>query len=204
MGGDGNTTIVALSCAWPPFSFLRDPWIVRFAEHWPDCPWQVIWAMETIRERPWGEFVAAVCRKIDTPVILLLLDDFLLSAPVDYAEILRCRIEMASRGAVYYRVQPTPECSKLFDHGKAGEHEYGEPYRQSLQPAFWDREYLLGQAAAADSPWDFELRHHGDPDALHCAVARDNRPISYLHCVRQGKWTAEAIAEFRREGWPMA
>lgn len=209
---DGTTRIVVLSCQWNPYQLTWPAWAAHYQRHWQQpwgaatfaygCAWPVTAFFCQDRAQAWGDFVAESLAQVTEPVVLLFMDDMVLTADVDLPELLRCRKEMDAEHASYYRVVPTPECDTPFAHGKGGEHKAGM-YRHSLYPAFHSREYLIAQARGCPDPWTFELSRPIAPAGIHLAVTRENRPLSITELLTKGKWTAEGKRIMEAGGWPM-
>ena len=211
---DGQTRIVVLSCDWAPYRLTWPAWVARYRRHWQG-PWlaadfarggtwpvSAFWCAD--RAQAWGDFAAECLATIAEPVVLLFMDDMVLTADVDLHELHRLRAEMDAEGADYCRVVPTPECSRPFAHGRSGAHEAGVPYQFSLYPAFHRRAYLMAQARGVRTPWDMETARPIEPAGKHLAVARDNRPLSIAEMLHRSEWTPEGRAIMAELGLPTA
>lgn len=212
---DGSTRIVVLSCKWAPYRLCWPAWAAAYIRHWQrpwgaqtymaGCAWPVSAVFCEDRAQPWGDFVAEALGQFTEPVVLVFMDDMVLTADVDLPELMRCRTEMDAEHASYYRVVPTPECSRPFAHGKGGVHDPRDGmYAASLQVSFWAREYLIAQARGVRTPWDFELSRPVAPAGIHLSVTRENRPLSMAEMLTKGQWTDDGKRIMEAGGWPMA
>ncbi len=178
---------------------LMDKW-------WPDRPWPL---RVCVGDEHWGESVAKFCASIREDWLLVLMDDYWLQdVLVDTNGLEHCLRVAEQSGAQYVRVQPTPGPSepKQLHALKIGEHRIADPYRCSLQAAWWRREYLARVAAKYANPWAFELQQEGDPTALHLSVIRSFRPMSYTEGLKRGEWLPDGERACAQAGvdWPGA
>jgi hypothetical protein len=201
------------------YADLWAPFFTLFRRYWPDCPYPVYlgsnvrtYAAEGVRpitvgeDIDWSTGFIAMVRRIDEPYILVLLEDYLLSAPVETARIESLYEEMKRRSAACMRVMPVPGAPAADpDFPDAGELPRGMPYRVSLQAAIWRSDELLELLRPGESPWEFELRGTSRSDLLGApflSIVRDGpRPLPYfITAVGRGVWQRDAVALCRREG----
>lgn len=204
--------VVIPSC--DEFRALWRPMLQLMTRYWVECPWpRVIVANEhdmdlhefdaqvavTGADESWGVALARGLELLDDEWVLLVLDDFFFTYPVDTQVLMRLASFVVEHQVDYLRVAPTPPCTKPFDGTLVGEHEYGHQYRCSLQPAFWRRTYLMDQCRKYGDPWSFELENQGEPQAIHLSVQRPVRPLSYLEASKRRAWTVEGLYLLVRE-----
>lgn len=195
---------------WPGFFKL----LFRF---WPDRPYplylisnRLTFADERVTpllvgdDRSWSQTLAAGLQRISTRYVLLTLEDFYLTAPVDTAYLGRLHQVMVDSGAAYLRIMANPKPDIPFpDRSDLGFISSGAPYRTSTQMAFWDRDALLGLLREEESAWDFELKGSRRSDKLSApflSISTSSSPIIYRHVVYRGKWLPEAIRYFEPLG----
>jgi hypothetical protein len=194
------------SDVWPGFFEL----LFRF---WPDMPYKLylisnhlmvsderIIPVQVGDDLSWSQTLARGLERIPSRHVLLMLEDFFLTGPVDTANIRRLHDAMLDLGAVYLRLlaAPNPDIPhpKLPDIGFI---KKGAPYRTSLQIAFWDRSVLLGLLRENESAWDFEMvgsRRSDQISTPFLSVSVGVSVIPYRHTVQRGKWLPEAIRYF--------
>jgi hypothetical protein len=191
---------------WPSFFGL----LFRF---WPDLPYPLhlisnhlsfpdkrIIPLRVGDDLSWSDTVARGLERISSRVVLLMLDDFFLSAPVDTACVARLHATMIAKGAVYLRLRPNPAADvPCLDAPDVGVIAKGASYRTSLQIAFWDRLTLLNLLRRNESAWDFELRGSRRSNEISepfFSVCDGISAISYRHAVQRGKWLPDAIKHF--------
>jgi hypothetical protein len=195
-----------------------------FDRLWPDCPYSRF-ALTTTAQRPWplpGWNHNGAGQKLgwrdelrlglgalpaSARHVLLVLDDFLLLAPVDTARAVSLIEDAENRGLPYLRLKPVDRsiAGKLIwmlrTRPGIAALKSAEPYYASLQLALWRREHLLTMLSQPGSIWDFEHQRIGTE--THYAVTRTG-PIRYMHVVEKGKWMPYAARLFARAGVPFA
>jgi hypothetical protein len=203
-------TVVA-SCdgyadVWPAFFNL----LFRF---WPDRPYPLylisnhlafpderVTALRVGDDLSWSETLGRGLERISSRFVLLILEDFFFTGPVDTAFIGRLHAAMVAKDAVYLRLVPNPRPDAVCpDMPHVGKIAKGAPYRTSLQIAFWDRLVLLSLLRQEESAWNFELKGSRRSDEItrpFLSVCEGISAISYRHVVLRGKFMPEAIRYF--------
>lgn len=152
-------------------------------KYWPSCPYKKYLLTESRDCRPaavpadtprffdevlmagsgksWSDCLLYAVRHIPTRHVLVMLDDFILSAPVDDAKLAAAYRVSRDKGAGICKLSPrdargvAAELSEGLSFSEIGR---DEPYRVSVNPpAIWDSQYieslLEGHSVSA---WDFE------------------------------------------------
>ena len=89
--------------------------------------------------------------------MILLLEDFFLSAGVRNEEIFSLLTILDGLGGTVLRLFPRPGPDKALQGVEnVGRIDRAAPYRVSTQPAIWRRERLLGLLNDRESAWEFE------------------------------------------------
>ena len=127
------------SDVWPGFFGL----LFRF---WPDLPYPLhlisnhlsfphkrIIPLRVGDDLSWSETLARGLERILSRFVLLMLEDFFLTAPVDSARVGHLHAAMVAKGAVYLRLVPLPAadvpCPDMPDIGLIAK---GAPYRTKV------------------------------------------------------------------------
>lgn len=185
--------------------------------HWPDRPYPLylisnaktfddarVTPLLVGDDRSWSQTLAAGLQRISTPYVLLTLEDFYLTAPVDSAALARLHQVMVDSGGAYLRVMANPKPDQPHpDRLDIGLISPGAPYRTSTQMAFWDRAALLSLLREEKSAWDFELKGSRRSDKLpmsFLSISTASSPITYRHVVYRGKWLPDAIRDLEPLG----
>ncbi len=156
------------------YDWLHEGFFFYFHKYWSDCPYEIYLGSETKEfhdnrvnsltigeETQWGDLTIKNLEKIQSPYILLMLDDFFLERNVDSDVIKAIITKTQELGAKHVRLSENGLPKKL----SLNEVENGfinicqsKYYRCSLQTAIWEREYLLSILRSEENPWEFELR----------------------------------------------
>ncbi|HZC58207.1 MAG TPA: hypothetical protein VE396_19490 [Xanthobacteraceae bacterium] len=191
---------------WPGFFGL----LSRF---WPDLPYplylvsnhltfpdQRVTALRVGDDLSWSETLARGLERVASRYVLLILDDFFLTASVDTALVSRMHAAMGAKGAAYLRLVPNPAAdTPCVDMPGIGTIDKGAPNRTSLQMAFWDRRVLLDLLRREESAWDFEIKGSRRSDALRepfLGVCQGFSAVPYRHVLRRGKLLPDAVRFF--------
>lgn len=187
-------TCEAYRDAWKPF-------IALFAKFWPDCPYDLHFESDPLRES-WCHVVLRVARQSDEPV-LILQEDFFFSAPVEQSLIEHGLCLLTTENAGCVRLYPCP----------GGTEDIGDPYyaaiprgathRISCMAAIWNPAYLY--EITRHAMWttaeagDFENLgtpySHQRPEPV-LAFKRELKPwpMDYLaSAISRGLWNPDAI-----------
>ncbi|HEX3505307.1 MAG TPA: hypothetical protein VHU22_18115 [Xanthobacteraceae bacterium] len=182
-------------------------------QFWPDLPYplylisnHLTFPDERINtlcvgdDRSWSDTLARGLERISSRYVLLVLDDFFLTAPVDTALVRRMHEAMVAKGAAYMRLVPNPAADEPCpDMPVIGTIKKGAAYRASLQMAFWRRDALIDLLRREESAWDFEIKASRRSDAMQEAFlgVRDGfSVIPYRHVLRRGKLLPDAVRFF--------
>lgn len=196
-----------------------------FKIHWPHCPYKKFVGLNTgIETENLGDWTP-ITAPIDTwksellqqltqlpaqyKFILLFLDDFLLTDPVDEKKLETLVHSTITKNLDYLRL--VPRCfaffPKLFHQLKQSMRRENveliniqEPYYSSLQVCLWKRDHLIDTLhLKTKNIWDFE--HQRLNGIKHHAVVGKS-PIPYTHVVEKGKWKPYARRVFKKLGLP--
>ena len=214
---DKNTdcTVVVGSC--DKYADLLGPFIALFRKFWPDCPFEVVLVTESDPHiegfdrtiacgggMNWASRMERALGEVSTSAVLMLCDDYYLSAPVETEKMLLRLEQMKSLNAVNLRLIPNPVPrngnSKPTDHGLF-EYRKNTAYCIATQAGFWDREFLKGLQHGKASIWEFE--RHGSFE-----VGEEPRPLlvtpekefPFVDAVHKGCWEKFGLAVCRKNG----
>lgn len=202
------------SDAWPPFFELFD----RF---WPNCPLPIY--MMSNGERlvrddvtwipidpalDWSSSLLSALESIPSRWVLLLLEDYFLSRPVDTERLLSAFNDQVVEGWSCLRLFPVPPGNRSIP----GRDEYrlienSAKYSVSTQVSIWDRRFLQSLIVPGESGWEFEDRGSQRLSERKEIVVSLREvdgwayPISY-YCtaIVTGKWEPDALEMCRRFG----
>jgi hypothetical protein len=213
IGRAEGLSLVVLSCdayadIWPTFFAL-------LSRNWPDCPFHVYLgtnhltcaepSVETIQtgdDQGWADSARRVVESVETPYVLLLLEDFLLRRTVDSEAVIgRFRDLRRLRGG-YLRLKPFPKPDvPLARFPKVGEIRPGAPWRAALQAAIWKRDTFLDLLVKEETAWEMEVFGSRRSDLLEEGFYSVWRPaLDYVAGVTLGEWTPRGVAVCREQG----
>ncbi len=155
----------------------------------------------------WSESLIIALDKIDTPIVLLILDDLFLDAEVDTKMIdYLARLMIKNNySTIYFTDQSTN--GPFADQGELlWELDQKADYRVSALIALWDKERLKTYLRKHENPWQFEIygtkRAHYIKDSFYTLnqdIYNINSKKVISHCnptgITRGKWNKEAVIE---------
>ena len=216
MNVNAQCTIVVASC--DKYADLHGPFIGSFRRHWPDCQWPVVLLTETTcgalpqglafdrvvttgRGKCWSAMMAELLQSVETPYVILMMDDYLVSSRVPTAEVV-ARFEQAKMfDAANLRLVPSPKGGIPFRDTDLLECPKQTAYCVSCQVGFWARDYLLALVERTKSAWEFEREGS-------FMVGAESRPIlhtktlefPFVDSVHKGYWERAGLSVCRANG----
>jgi hypothetical protein len=144
--------------------------------------------------------------QIDQDYVIVMLDDFLIQAPVnddrlahlvastvrlnlDYLRLVPLGRSLLARATGRQPIEVAPGIQRVRDR---------HPFYSALQIAIWRKRHLQSMLEQPLSIWEFERQCIRE--ASHCAI-KDNPPIAYRHLVEKGRWQPYARSLLRRAGF---
>ena len=207
-------SVLVPSC--DPYSDLWTPFFTLFSRYWKDCPFAVyLGNNEGQFQHPgvnlihagyglnWSNRVREQIAALDTPYVLLCLEDFFLRRPVPTDRV-RLALETLDRlGGHMVRLECRPGPNKRVPGTpEFGAIDCGAPYRVSTQAAIWKKESLLALMRPDESIWEFEIkgsiRSSSYQDGFFC-VWSDVMTYEH-HVVEKGKWFRNEARRFGGAG----
>jgi hypothetical protein len=190
------------------------PSIFKF---WPKCPYPIYAGLNTHSEKrlgittivappsEWRRECLEQVSQLRATHLILLLDDFLLHAPVNESRLSVLVSQAIISDFSYLRLLPLGKSlpQRLIPSPRAQiglgiqALEDHRPFYSGLQIAIWKKAHFASLLEVKGSIWDFE--HHRLPGVRHHAIM-DNPPILYRHLVEKGRWFPYAKTQLRRVG----
>ena len=171
---------------------------------------------------PFGEQMNAHLKRIKTPFVLTMLEDFFLNTPVDISRIEQCVewLKQDSKAAQFYFTNVVDDMNTVsVEHPGFSVKDQVSPYKINTMAGVWKKEKLLQYSIEKATPWEWE--YYGsikafDADDRFYAVSKDVSPIMNFKILPQaavtlgfpqlwgivrGKWVVESVDElFRQHG----
>ncbi|HKQ80671.1 MAG TPA: hypothetical protein VJS42_00605 [Steroidobacteraceae bacterium] len=186
---------------------------------WPDCPYPIYVGLNsydsTLRggthvlapASEWHRECALQLAQLEEEYVIVILDDFLVLAPVDQARVADLVEDAVTLSLSYLRLLPLGRSLPARLSGwRLPELKPGiqripvhRPFYSGLQIAIWRKQHLQAMLEQPLTIWEFE--HQYIPGSVHCALT-DSPPIVYRHLVERGRWLPDAHSLLRRAGLP--
>lgn len=221
-GQESRTAILVVSCK--RFEQVWGPFFTLFRKFWPDCPYEVYFAIDSgdhpgtkvlatgVPDPGWGSICLNALERIGADRIIMFQEDFLIRNRVDNSKVRKLvrhafdhDIGCLRLGPCPGPTAPWPATESLGLIGKTDE------YRVSLQLAIWKKSVLRALVNHGDSPWHVEVRGPQRVQGItepFVSVWRESKtvpggPIPYIiTAVVKGLWQDDALELLRREGIP--
>lgn len=201
-----NADCTVLVCSCDKYADLLAPFSTLWRKFWTDCPFETVLVTETEPRGSlcfgrvvacgqggnWCSRLVEALETISTPYVLMLCDDYYLSAPVDTAGIM-LRLEQAkSHDAANLRMIPNPEpCARNSSPAEGGLFEYHKntAYCIATQAGIWNREFLLDLAKGKSSIWEFERCGSFEVGAeRRPLLVTPTKEFPFIDAVHKGYW----------------
>ena len=204
-----DCTVVVTSC--DAYRDVERPFLTLFRKYWPDCPFELVLVTETAATggfdrtiatgtgKTWCQMLVEALDEIDTPYVLLLMNDYLLDAQVDTANILRRLGQARAFDAANLRLNPNPKGRTAWRDTDLLEFPKNVAYCVSCQTGFWRRDYLASLARRNKSAWEFE--RYGSfmvGDVAQPLLVTPTREFPFVDTVHKGHWVPDGVALLRR------
>ena len=230
--------IVINSCdkysdVWPIYCQL-------FEKFWPDCPYELIinteskaFSYEGLNVKtmqlfapganvPWGKRLIETLKRIDAEYVLLTLEDYMFSGPVDRARFGQCLAWLESDnkvaafrlpGIYYVTGKPWPPLFNDLEYSEkyTGFWRYKKTYKKyktDCSPTIWRKKTLLKYLRPHESIWDWEQlgsrRCARYSEEYYVQGSDDPRILTTLasRCggaIHEGLWVEENIKQVFEE-----
>ncbi len=208
--------VSVLVCSCDRYADLWRPFFEIFHLRWPNCPWPLyvgsnhrlfegpgVTTLAIGEDRAWGQNLLAMLDRIETPRVLLMLEDFLIRKPVDNEQVTALATVAAYEDLACLRLTPMPRPSRrLAGYPRLGEIRPGDEYRVSTQAAIWRVSALRQLLRPPFSAWQFEqlgsvLSERLMPRGFWGTY---DPAIDYLHGVDRGLWLPRGLEICRQAG----
>lgn len=223
-------TVMVCSC--DKYSDLWSPFFTLFHVYWPECPYPIVLNTESkayMREDmkircfapykegetvPYGKRMKDCLATVETPYVLLMLDDFFLRDAVNQEKLdqtigwLETNADVACFN--FDCVQDEYDVADGRFEGYKRRSKYGD-YRFNMQAGIWRTEVLKNAWKDFESPWQWEvfgnMRSWSNKINMYCLLDGKESPIDYgkkkglTWGVVRGQWVVEDVAAlFEKHG----
>ena len=213
-----DVSLLVVTC--DAYKDLWRPYFQCFFKYWPDCPYPIYMGsnncaysdtrVKTITigsDRDYSTNLLAMLECIDSQWILLWIEDFLLSAPVDTGRITKLISHVQAQGAGYVKlIASFPYAYTSNNNEEVAVVPKGIRYRVNIGITLFKKDVLVSLLRSGESAWDIEYkaaaRSDKLPEKFFClnSCLKSNPPISYVNAVGKGRWIRNSVAFLKREG----
>jgi hypothetical protein len=190
---------------WPTF-------FDQFARRWPSCPYPVFLGSNTIQhhghdfistvlsgpDRDWSSSARNIISQIPQPYLVVLLEDLLITADVNSAEVAQAIDAMHRHGTRHIQLASRLPADSIDDQGY-GVIDRGAPYRVNVC-GLWRKDAFLDLLVEGESPWDFEIMGSYRSRYVDGFLRARRSPIQLLNLVEKGRFLPGAVTYCRRRG----
>jgi len=209
--------VIVLVVSCDRYADVWKPFFALFWRHWSDCPYPVYLganrqtfthpAVKTVLtngDTSWADSTRKMVEQIDSPYILMVLEDFFLRCSVDTERIDRLVSALDALEGGYLRLKPFPKPDRpVALYPEIGEIEREAPYRAALQAAIWKKDTLLRLLFDGETAWDFEnlssWRSNGLDVGFYCTWTQ---ALVYYPAITYGEWTPRGVRICQEEQLP--
>ncbi len=195
-------TVLISSC--DKYADLWGPFFKLFNKNWKDCPFNIaliteekeanidgVRSLALGRGKSWSLLLSESLEIIDTPYVLLMLEDFFIRDKVNSKDIEELLVDMKENSLNMLRLIPRPApdiqiSNNIKEYGAISSFSH---YRVSTQAAFWRVSVLKGIIRVNENAWEFEVngtKRGVVYDNFYCTY--DVKIPYYHHVVERGKW----------------
>lgn len=148
---------------------------------------------------PWSKRLREVLLKIDSELILLTLDDFILEEPVDTAMLNTCIDTITNHHEIGVIQLVVGSENGQIEYPHLREQQKKQAYRINCQMAIWRKEYLLKILRDFETPWEFEkfgsIRSRRYKEKVYAWSSEENYVFTYNwgKPIIGGKWNLDEV-----------
>ncbi len=157
-------------------------------------------------ETSWSDTFLEAVNRVKTDYIMILLEDYIFSQPVNEERLQELFLKMQETGAAYLQIsysdvgytsgEWTP---KIPGTRFVGKHDQ---FRTALQACIWRKEDLKWILKKGEGIWDFEIAGSTRSEGIQKPFFRtfENSPIAYLNASQEGYLNAGVMRWIRENG----
>ena len=214
-----DVTLLVVSC--DAYKDLWRPFFHCLFKYWPDCPYPIFLGSNEAEysdprvkpilvgpDKDYSSNLLAMLKHIDSPWVLLWIEDFILSAPVDNARLSKMISTVQSRGAGYLKpIAAPPYAYPKNSIEEIGVIPKGVKYRVNIGITLFKKDVLIKLLRSGESAWEIEYNGASRSESISedfyalNASMKANPPISYVNAVGKGKWIRDSIPFLKFEGF---
>ena len=168
-----DVTIVFCTC--DAYADLWENFFILLEKYWPECSAEIILNTETksfqykhfriseplncAKNISWSDRLSISLKRVKTPYVLMMLDDFYLKAPVDHGRFLETLEYMKSNpgvASITYLKEPGIRKSRLDLPGFNDRSQFSL-YKMTAHITLYRKDYLQSILKKDETAWEFEV-----------------------------------------------
>lgn len=157
---------------------------------------------------PWAETVIRSLHKIQSDMVLMYMDDFFVTDPVNIPMIDAAAAKLKAQDdldAIYLSAAGPTHCAPLPGDDLYCRVKKFSDYKVSMQACLWKKKALFDLLQPKENAWMFELfgtkrAHSKKLNFFRVCKSADN-PIKYINTgITKGKWNPAVVPVFKEHG----
>lgn len=152
-------------------------------------------------EQNWSDTISHALDRIPEDYVLLTLDDYFLSEPVDHQAIKQIVLRMRQENLGYVSLFPLPYERPHAEEKNLGYMAHNQPYRASLNMGIWNKVVLKSLLKSGENPWLFEI--YGSLRSREVTqpflTITQKAPMIYVNAANRGKFMPKALELMKTE-----
>lgn len=197
-----NADCTVLVCSCDKYADVVGPFAALYRKYWPDCPFETVLVTETDLCQSgfdrtiacggglnWCEMLAMSLGSITTPYVIMLMNDYYLTEPVNTSMVLSRLGQIKKFDAASLRLNPLPPGRRQWRDADLLEMPKNVAYCVTCQVTIWNRDFLLGLAKRNKSAWEFE--RYGSfqvGDEARPLLVTPTKEFPFIDAVHKGYW----------------
>lgn len=220
-----NPDCTVLVCSCDKYADVVGPFAALYRKYWPDCPFETALVTETDLGQSgfdrtiacgeglnWCEMLVMALGSVTTPYVIMLMNDYYLTEPVDTSMVLSRLDQIKQFDAASLRLNPLPPGRIQWRDTDLLEMPKNVAYCVTCQVSIWNRDFLLGLAKRNKSAWEFErygsFQVGDEPRPLLVTPIKE---FPFIDAVHKGFWEKFGVKcladnnidyDFSRRGLP--
>jgi hypothetical protein len=193
---------------WPVF-------FARFFKYWPNCPFPVhlgavqkeyedrrVLPLHAADHKNWSSRAVEHLNQLDTPYVLMMLEDYMLDRPVDNTALTKLLDLMDRYDLHAIRLFPDPPPAMAVPGVPViGFQGPGQLNRTNTHATIWRRTSLLELIRPGESLWEFEINGSIRSNRFAGGICGCWKPVvHYVMAIGKGRWFRRALRSLAGDG----
>lgn len=202
---NNNLSILVLSC--DKYSDIWNTYFDLFEKNWKECAYKVYLGSNTKtfdkkkvnvlfagNDVDWSSTAKKIISQIDSPYILVLLEDILVASQVKNQTIESIIKFLNEYNVNFLQLQTRPGSKKQLTY--EGIELFESPQKKPMKAnvmGFWKKEYLLKLLLDGENPWNFERLGSYRASYDNGFYSLKNILFKQINLIEKGKWIYSSV-----------